>query len=123
MSTIPIGGDDDFFKKAHGDFDLVHPETLRTLRASGFRIIQLVTLLVEAPSRNAHYTEDIREEVRAIEKALKQSNLSGDGGEPPEMAREARQVEFQDLVMALAHSGFAKFSESIFEHLTKGGNE
>jgi len=58
-----------------------------------------------------------------MEKSLKQANLVGDGGEPPEMAREAKQVEVQDLLMALAHSGFAKFSETIFEHLTQRGNE
>ena len=123
MGTIRIEDEDDFFKRHRGDFDLLHPDTLRTLRTSGFRIIQLVTLLVEAPSRNAHYTDDIREEVRAMEKALKQSNLTGDGGEPPEMAKEAKQVEVQDLLMALAHSGFQKFSESIFEHMTKRGDE
>ena len=123
MGKINIEDENEFFSRHRGDFDLLHPDTLRTLRTSGFRIIQLVTLLVEAPSRNAHYTDDIREEVRAMEKALKQANLVGDGGEPPEMAREAKQVEVQDLLMALAHSGFAKFSETIFENLTQRGNE
>jgi hypothetical protein len=95
-----------------GNFDVIPGSLQRRLRGDMFRVIQMTTMVVENPLRNAHFLEVAKMLIEDCQDYLEEFGMSGDGQSAPSAV--TREPDLIDLVGAYTAEGLSNFLRSRF---------
>ena len=95
-----------------GDYDVVPAAIQRRLRGDMFRVIQMTTMVVENPFRNAHFLEVAKMVIEDSQEYLEELGMSGDGDDAP--AGVSREPDIVDLIGAYTAQGLQQWLRKRF---------
>ena len=95
-----------------GDFDVIPASVQRRLRADMFRVIQMTTMVVENPFRNAHFLEVAKLVIEDSQEYLEEVGMTGDGENAP--AGVAREPDLIDLLSTYTAQGLSEYLRKRF---------
>lgn len=97
-------------------FEYAPQEILQELHRMGHEIIGLVVKIMEAPVKNAHYTEAIGKYLDEMDELFEEHGINGDGNSPQAIAQPIEQGRtLQDALMDMAQTGLIGFIDKLRE--------
>lgn len=97
-------------------FEYAPQEILQELHRMGHEIIGLVVKIMEAPVKNAHYTEAIGKHLDEMDEMFEEYGIKGDGNRPQAIAQPIEEGRtLQDALMDMAQTGLIGFIDKLRE--------